>query len=88
MAVDKLVGGVRACVRACVCVYIYIYTVVMWLGVSGCICAVCYLFGLLFCQHSGVYWLEMFDSYSATLPLLFIGLFETIGVSYVYTMRR
>ena len=30
----------------------------------------------------------MFDNYCATLPLLFIGFFELVGVSYIYTIER
>lgn len=52
------------------------------------ICAFCFLIGLLFCQHSGQYWLQMFDNYCATLPLLFIGFCELVGVSYIYTTER
>lgn len=55
---------------------------------TAMICAVCFFIGLLFCQHSGQYWLQMFDNYCATLPLLFIGLCELIGVSYIYTTER
>ena len=54
----------------------------------ACICGFCYLIGFLFCQHSGQYWLQMFDNYCATLPLLFIGFFELVGVSYIYTIER
>lgn len=52
--------------------------------VTGLICAVSYLIGLLFCQRSGEYWLQMFDTFSASLPLLLIALFEVIGVSFIY----
>lgn len=55
---------------------------------TGIICVFCYITGLLFTQHSGQYWLQMFDNYCATLPLLFIGLFELVGVSYIYTIER
>lgn len=51
-------------------------------------CFICMAVGLLFCQTSGEYWLQMFDSYIATLPLLFICFFELIGVSWVYGAKR
>lgn len=57
-------------------------------AMTACICGFCYLIGFLFCQHSGQYWLQMFDNYCATLPLLFIGFFELVGVSYIYTTER
>merc|ERR1712079_419789 len=56
--------------------------------VTGCICAVSYLIGLLFCQRSGEYWLQMFDTFSASLPLLLIALFEVLGVSFVYGTEK
>lgn len=55
---------------------------------AAMICGFCYIIGFLFCQHSGQYWLQMFDNYCATLPLLFIGLCELVGVSYIYTIER
>jgi len=51
-------------------------------------CVVCVVVGLLFCQRSGEYWLQMFDSFTGTLPLLFICFFELVGVSWVYGSNR
>lgn len=51
-------------------------------------CFLCMAVGLLFCQTSGEYWLQMFDSFTGTLPLLFICFFELIGVSWVYGANR
>lgn len=56
--------------------------------ITGLICLFCFLVGLLFTQQSGQYWLQMFDNYCATLPLLFIGLCELVGVNYIYTTER
>ena len=55
---------------------------------SGLTCFLCMAVGLLFCQRSGEYWLQMFDSFTGTLPLLFICFFELIGVSWVYGANR
>ncbi|XP_068710937.1 sodium-dependent neutral amino acid transporter B(0)AT3-like isoform X1 [Montipora foliosa] len=55
---------------------------------TAMICAFCYFLGLIFTQHSGQYWLQIFDNYCATLPLLFIGFCELVGVSYIYTTER
>lgn len=52
--------------------------------ITGLICLFCYFVGLLFCQRSGEYWLQMFDTFAANMPLLLIAFFECIGVSYVY----
>ena len=55
---------------------------------SGLTCFVCLVVGLLFCQTSGEYWLQMFDSFTGTLPLLFICFFELVGVSWIYGANR
>lgn len=55
---------------------------------SGCLCVAAFLVGLLFCQKSGEYWLQTFDSFSGPLPLLVVGFFELVGVSYVYGLKR
>lgn len=47
-----------------------------------------YLLGLVLCQHSGEYWLQLFDSYSINLALLYIGFFQFVGMSYVYGAER
>ncbi|XP_028518144.1 sodium-dependent neutral amino acid transporter B(0)AT2 isoform X2 [Exaiptasia diaphana] len=56
--------------------------------ITAIICAFCYLIGLLFCQRSGQYWLQMFDTFSGTIPLLIIGFFELVGVSWIYGLKR
>ncbi|XP_031560118.1 sodium-dependent neutral amino acid transporter SLC6A17-like isoform X2 [Actinia tenebrosa] len=56
--------------------------------VTAAICAFCYLIGLLFCQRSGEFWLQMFDNFSGTIPLLIIGFFELVGVSWIYGLKR
>lgn len=55
---------------------------------TAMICGFCFLFGIIFTQRSGQYWLQMFDNYCATLPLLLIGFCELVGVSYIYKIER
>ncbi|XP_058943420.1 sodium-dependent neutral amino acid transporter B(0)AT1 [Pocillopora verrucosa] len=55
---------------------------------TGLTCLFCLIVGLLFCQTSGEYWLQLFDSFTGTLPLLFICFFELIGVAWVYGTKR
>ncbi|XP_034981991.2 sodium-dependent neutral amino acid transporter B(0)AT3-like [Zootoca vivipara] len=57
-------------------------------AVCGLICLTAFLLGLVFTLRSGSYWLEMFDSFAGTLPLLIIGFFEVIGVVFIYGMKR
>ncbi|XP_067412402.1 sodium-dependent neutral amino acid transporter B(0)AT3-like isoform X2 [Emydura macquarii macquarii] len=55
---------------------------------SGVICLVCFVTSLCFTLRSGSYWLEVFDSYAGSLPLLIIAFFEVTGVVYVYGIKR
>ena len=47
------------------------------------VCVCMYLFSLIFVTRSGLYVFELFDFYSAALPLLFVAFVELIGVRYV-----
>ncbi|XP_074731915.1 sodium-dependent neutral amino acid transporter B(0)AT3-like isoform X2 [Strix uralensis] len=55
---------------------------------SGIICLICFLIALCFTLGSGSYWIDIFDSYAGSLPLLVIAFFEVIGVAYVYKIKR
>ncbi|XP_075600771.1 sodium-dependent neutral amino acid transporter B(0)AT3 isoform X2 [Balearica regulorum gibbericeps] len=55
---------------------------------SGIICLICFLIALCFTLGSGSYWIDIFDSYAGSLPLLVIAFFEVIGVVYVYKIKR
>ena len=54
----------------------------------GVVCVIAYIIGLIFCQRSGVYWLEVFNEYSGTIPLLTIAFFEVVGVAWVYVVEK
>ena len=56
--------------------------------VSAAVCSVSYIIGLSFCTESGVYWLELFNDYSGTIPLLTIAFFELIAVAWVYGLEK
>ncbi|KAM6412638.1 sodium-dependent neutral amino acid transporter B(0)AT3-like isoform 2-T2 [Pluvialis apricaria] len=55
---------------------------------SGIICLICFLIALCFTLGSGSYWIDIFDRYAGSLPLLVIAFFEVIGVAYVYKIKR
>uniref|UniRef100_A0A803XWY1 Solute carrier family 6 member 18 n=1 Tax=Meleagris gallopavo TaxID=9103 RepID=A0A803XWY1_MELGA len=55
---------------------------------SGIICLASFLFALCFTLGSGSYWIDIFDSYAGSLPLLVIAFFEVIGIAYVYKIKR
>uniref|UniRef100_A0A9L0RTL6 Solute carrier family 6 member 15 n=1 Tax=Equus caballus TaxID=9796 RepID=A0A9L0RTL6_HORSE len=51
-------------------------------------CLLAFCIGLIFVQHSGNYFVTMFDDYSATLPLLIVVILENIAVSFVYGIDK
>ncbi|KAM3858644.1 sodium-dependent neutral amino acid transporter B(0)AT1-like [Diretmus argenteus] len=55
---------------------------------TGMTCFVAFVIGLLFTQHSGNYWLTLFDNFAGTIPLPTIAFFEMIAVVYVYGIDR
>ena len=44
--------------------------------------------GSIFCLRSGLNWVDIFDGYSGTLPLLVIALFEVMVAAYVYKIEN
>ncbi|XP_060628689.2 sodium-dependent neutral amino acid transporter B(0)AT3-like [Anolis sagrei] len=56
--------------------------------ICGIICLVSMLLGLCFTIRSGSYWLEVFDSHVASLPLLIIVSTEVLSVIFIYGMKR
>ncbi|PNJ31769.1 sodium- and chloride-dependent transporter XTRP3 isoform X3 [Pongo pygmaeus] len=57
-------------------------------AISGLVCLVNCAIGMVFTMEAGNYWFDIFNDYAATLSLLLIVLVETIGVCYVYGLRR
>uniref|UniRef100_A0A8B9TZK8 S6A18 protein n=1 Tax=Anas zonorhyncha TaxID=75864 RepID=A0A8B9TZK8_9AVES len=55
---------------------------------SGIICLVSFLIALCFTLSSGSYWIDIFDRYAGSVPLLVIAFFEVTGVVYVYKIKR
>ncbi|XP_004621422.1 inactive sodium-dependent neutral amino acid transporter B(0)AT3 [Sorex araneus] len=55
---------------------------------TGLVCLVCFLTATCFTLQSGSYWLEIFDSYAASLNLLTLALLEVVGVAFVYGLER
>ncbi|XP_076016767.1 sodium-dependent neutral amino acid transporter B(0)AT3-like [Genypterus blacodes] len=56
--------------------------------VTGLICLTSFAVGLIFTLGSGNYWLEIFNNYVGSVPLLVIAFFEIISVVYVYGINR
>ncbi|XP_008058900.1 sodium-dependent neutral amino acid transporter B(0)AT3, partial [Carlito syrichta] len=57
-------------------------------ALTGLVCLVCFLSATCFTLQSGNYWLEIFDSFVASLNLIIFAFFEVVGVIYVYGMKR
>ncbi|KAK2156903.1 hypothetical protein LSH36_202g04000 [Paralvinella palmiformis] len=51
-------------------------------------CAFCFLAGLSMTTKSGMYILQLMDSYAPSYSLLVIGVMETIAISWVYGHKR
>lgn len=56
--------------------------------VTAIICMICFLVALIFTLGSGNYWLEVFNAYVGSVPLLIVAFFEIIGVIYIRGMKR
>ncbi|KAM4658352.1 sodium- and chloride-dependent transporter XTRP3 isoform 1-T1 [Amazona ochrocephala] len=56
--------------------------------ISGAVCFINCVIGLIFTMEAGSYWFDIFNDYAATLSLLLIVLVETIAVCYIYGIRR
>ncbi|XP_077965651.1 sodium- and chloride-dependent transporter XTRP3A-like [Styela clava] len=50
--------------------------------------SISFLISLTFVQGSGNYWLDIFDTYAGSLPLLVIAFFELIAVGWVFKYRK
>uniref|UniRef100_A0A3Q1ALB3 Transporter n=1 Tax=Amphiprion ocellaris TaxID=80972 RepID=A0A3Q1ALB3_AMPOC len=57
-------------------------------AITGVICALCCLVGLIFVLGSGNYWLSLFDTYGASIALLVVAFCEMISVVYIYGIDR
>ncbi|XP_074469650.1 sodium-dependent neutral amino acid transporter B(0)AT3-like [Sebastes fasciatus] len=55
--------------------------------VTAAICFIAFLTALIFTLGSGNYWVEVFNSYLGSVPLLIIAFFEIVGVVYVRGMK-
>ncbi|XP_063905609.1 sodium-dependent neutral amino acid transporter B(0)AT3 isoform X2 [Zophobas morio] len=52
--------------------------------ITAFVCVVCFFIGLIFTTGAGEYWLNMFDSFAATIGLVVVALLEMISVIYIY----
>ncbi|KAM4724799.1 inactive sodium-dependent neutral amino acid transporter B(0)AT3 [Anableps anableps] len=54
---------------------------------TAIVCVISFLIGLIFTLGSGNYWVEVFNSYVGSVPLLIIAFFEIVGVIYGHGMN-
>uniref|UniRef100_UPI00358F15E0 sodium-dependent neutral amino acid transporter B(0)AT1 isoform X1 n=1 Tax=Myxine glutinosa TaxID=7769 RepID=UPI00358F15E0 len=57
-------------------------------SITGIICLVSFLIAIIFVTNTGNYWLQVFDSFAGSIPLLIIAFFEMISVNYIYGYKR
>ncbi|KAL2083954.1 hypothetical protein ACEWY4_019472 [Coilia grayii] len=55
---------------------------------TGLMCVVSFAVALIFTLGSGNYWLEIFNNYVGSLPLLIIAFFEITAVVFIYGINR
>ncbi|XP_034029456.1 sodium-dependent neutral amino acid transporter B(0)AT3-like [Thalassophryne amazonica] len=55
---------------------------------TGLMCLTSFTLALIFTLGSGNYWLEIFNIYVGSIPLLIIAFFEMISVAYIYGINR
>ena len=55
---------------------------------TGLTCATLAAIGVIFCLRSGLQWVDIFDGYSGTLPLLVIALCEVLVAAYIYGVPK
>nr|XP_043908486.1 sodium-dependent neutral amino acid transporter B(0)AT1-like [Solea senegalensis] len=55
--------------------------------VTAIICLISFLIALIFTPSSGNYWVEVFNTYVGSVPLLIIAFMEIIGVIYIRGMK-
>ncbi|KAJ8877946.1 hypothetical protein PR048_022409 [Dryococelus australis] len=55
---------------------------------TGVLCLLCCAISMSFAHGAGSYVFVLFDNFSGNFPLLIIALFECLGVSYVYGLKR
>lgn len=48
------------------------------------VCIASFVFGLLFVTKAGLYWLDIIDHFINEFNLLFIGIFETIAIGWIF----
>ncbi|XP_071821966.1 sodium- and chloride-dependent glycine transporter 2-like isoform X2 [Apostichopus japonicus] len=56
--------------------------------VLAVVCIIGYLIGLICVTEAGPYWADLFDLYGASFSLLMFALFECIGISWFYGIKR
>ena len=56
--------------------------------ISGTVCGISCIIGLIFATGAGEYWVGMFDSFAGSMGLIIIAFFEAIVICYVYGHRK
>uniref|UniRef100_H2YE60 Transporter n=1 Tax=Ciona savignyi TaxID=51511 RepID=H2YE60_CIOSA len=55
---------------------------------TGIICLISCAIGLIFCTRAGNYWVDIFNNYAGSIPLLVIAFFEITVISWAYGLKK
>uniref|UniRef100_H2YE59 Transporter n=1 Tax=Ciona savignyi TaxID=51511 RepID=H2YE59_CIOSA len=55
---------------------------------TGIICLISCAIGLIFCTRAGNYWVDIFNNYAGSIPLLVIAFFEITVISWAYGLKN
>ncbi|VEN52504.1 unnamed protein product [Callosobruchus maculatus] len=86
IGIDTLFVCLETVVTAIVDDLPYLRKFQFYVTISTVLVAAC--FSIIYCTHSGMYWLQLFDWYSASISVVVICLSEVIVVGWTYGMKR
>ncbi|KAK3790415.1 hypothetical protein RRG08_015885 [Elysia crispata] len=87
MGMGSMFGNIE-CISTFICdLEIHPWLEKKWVA-AGIVCSLACSIGLVFVQGSGFYWLELFDSFLGTYPLILVGLVESVAVGWILGTER
>ena len=54
----------------------------------GILVVVSMTIGLLFCTRAGSYWLDIFNNYAGSIPLLVVAFIEITTIAWFYGLKK
>uniref|UniRef100_A0A3P9C8J0 Solute carrier family 6 member 18 n=1 Tax=Maylandia zebra TaxID=106582 RepID=A0A3P9C8J0_9CICH len=90
LGLSSMFGNLEGVLTPLLDLHIFIVTCLMMSDIllTGLICLISFAVALIFTLGSGNYWLEIFNSYVGSVPLLNIAFFEIIAVAFIFGINR